>query len=107
MPKASGKYSEAISDRSGMQFPYKEMRKEWNGSLVHKSEFESKHPQLEREKHSSDAQSIEDARPDRLEPMTVFVGGSGFFEYNNSMQVSKKQSPVVSSYIGRVTVSIS
>ena len=38
MPKASGKYSEAISDRSGMQFPYKEMRKEWNGSLVHKSE---------------------------------------------------------------------
>ena len=107
MPKASGKYSKAISDRSGMQFPYKEMRKEWNGSLVHKSEFESKHPQLEKEKHSSDAQSIEDARPDRLEPMTVFVGGSGFFEYNNSMQVSKKESPVVSSYIGRVTVSIS
>jgi hypothetical protein len=107
MPKASGKYSKAISDRSGMQFPYKEMRKEWNGSLVHKSEFESKHPQLEKEKHSSDAQSIEDARPDRLEPMTVFVGGSGFFEYNNSMQVSKKESPVVSSYIGSVIVSIS
>jgi hypothetical protein len=39
--------------------------------------------------------------------MTVFVGGSGFFEYNNSMQASKKQPPVVSAYIGSVTVSIS
>ena len=107
MPKAVGKYSQAISDRSGIQFPYKEMRKEWNGSLVHKSEFEEKHPQLERQKHSSAAQSIEDARPDRTAPMTVFVGGSGFFEYNNSMQVSKKQPPVVSSYLGSVTVSIS
>ena len=106
MAFARGKHAYFLSDRSGMQFPYKEMRKEWNGSLVHKSEFESKHPQLEKEKHSSDAQSIEDARPDRLEPMTVFVGGSGFFEYNNSMQVSKKESPVVSSYIGSVTVSI-
>jgi len=35
---ASGKYSQAISDRSGMAFPYNEMVKEWNGSLVHISE---------------------------------------------------------------------
>tara|TARA_R100000700_G_scaffold2090_3_gene4654 strand:+ start:1508 stop:1831 length:324 start_codon:yes stop_codon:yes gene_type:complete len=107
MPKATGKYSQAISDRSGMQYPYKEMRKEWSGVLVHKSEFEEKHPQLERQRHSSDAQSIEDARPARLEPMTVFVGGSGFFEYNDSMQVSKKQPPLMSATLGRVTVSIS
>ena len=45
MAKASGKYAQAISDRSGMAFPYREMLKEWNGSLVHKSEFEAKHPQ--------------------------------------------------------------
>ena len=32
MAHASGKYSNAISDRSGMEFPYKEMVKEWNGS---------------------------------------------------------------------------
>ena len=38
---ATGKRSQAISDRSGMAFPYKEMVKEWNGSLVHISEFES------------------------------------------------------------------
>ena len=41
MAKASGKYAQAISDRSGMAFPYREMLKEWNGSLVHKTEFEA------------------------------------------------------------------
>ena len=41
MAKASGKYAQAISDRSGFAFPYREMLKEWNGSLVHKSEFEA------------------------------------------------------------------
>ena len=42
------KRSQAISDRSGMAFPYTEMVKEWNGSLVHYSEFEPKHPQIEK-----------------------------------------------------------
>ena len=32
---SSGKYAKFISDRSGMEFPYKEMVKEWNGSRVH------------------------------------------------------------------------
>ena len=32
---ATGKYAKAISDRSGMEFPFKEMVREWNGSLVH------------------------------------------------------------------------
>ena len=30
---ATGKYAKAISDRSGMEFPYKEMVREWNGHL--------------------------------------------------------------------------
>ena len=107
MAHASGKYAKAISDRSGMEFPYNEMVKEWNGSLVHKSEFEAKHPQLERQQHKPDAQSLKDARPARVEPLTVFVGGKGFFEYNNSMEISSKKQPVVVSSIGTVTVSIS
>ena len=37
---ATGKRSQSISDRSGMAFPYQEMVKEWNGSLVHYSEYE-------------------------------------------------------------------
>jgi hypothetical protein len=32
---AAGKYAYAISDRSGLRFPYDEMVREWNGSLVH------------------------------------------------------------------------
>ena len=31
---ARGKYAKAISDRSGMAFPYNEMVKEWNGSFT-------------------------------------------------------------------------
>ena len=107
MAHASGKYAKAISDRSGMEFPYNEMVKEWNGSLVHKSEFEAKHPQLERQKHAADAQSLQDARPARVEPLTVFVGGVGFFEYNNSMEISNKKSPMVGLTVGTVTVSTS
>jgi len=62
-----GKRAKAISDRSGMAFPYNEMLKEWNGALVHRSEFEAKHPQLEPNADAADAQSLKDARPDRTE----------------------------------------
>ena len=64
---SAGTKSKAISDRSGMSFPYNEMLKEWNGALVHRSEFEAKHPQLEPRQHTADAQSLKDARPDRTE----------------------------------------
>ena len=35
---ATGKHSKAISDRSGLEFPYREMVREWNGSFVHYTE---------------------------------------------------------------------
>ena len=34
-------------DRTGRVFKASEMRREWNGLLVHKSVWEAKHPQLE------------------------------------------------------------
>ena len=108
MAHASGKYAKAISDRSGMEFPYNEMVKEWNGSLVHKSEFEAKHPQQERQRHAADAQSLQDARPARVEPLIVFVGGAGFFDYDDYMKpTSNNKKPLVVSSIGTVSVSIS
>ena len=67
MAIARGKYAKAISDRSGMEFPYSEMVKEWNGMLVHKSEFETKHPQLELGTHAADQEGLMNARPDRTE----------------------------------------
>ena len=67
---SKGKYAKAISDRSGMEFPYNEMVKEWNGSLVHVSEFEAKHPQLEPTRYTGDPQGLSNARPARTEPAT-------------------------------------
>ena len=107
MAHATGKYSKASSDRSGREFPYKEMVKEWNGSFVNQSEFEAKHPQLERSKHTSDAQSLKNVRPSRKEPMTVFVGGQGFFDHNDTMQVEKNKAPIVGTSVGIVSVSTS
>ena len=60
---ARGKRSKAISDRSGMEFPYTEMVKEWNGSFVHKSEFEAKHPQIKRKHIKADAIALVNPRP--------------------------------------------
>ena len=69
---ATGKRSQAISDRSGMAFPYKEMVKEWNGSLVHNSEFEPKHPQIRRRHNVADAIALQNTRPQRFQqPKTV------------------------------------
>lgn len=107
MAHATGKYAKAISDRSGREFPYKEMIKEWNGSFVHQSEFEAKHPQLERSKHSSDAQSLKDGRPSRKEPITVFVGGQGFFDHNDTMQPESRKAHIVGTSVGTVAVSTS
>ena len=60
---ATGKYAKAISDRSGMEFPYSEMVREWNGSLVHYTEFEPKQPQIRRRRTVADAIAIQNARP--------------------------------------------
>ena len=67
---SKGKYAKAISDRSGMEFPYQEMVKEWNGSLVHVSEFEAKHPQLQPKNQGGDPQGLANSRPARTEPAT-------------------------------------
>ncbi len=67
MAFAKGKYAKAISDRSGMEFPYKEMVKEWNGSFVHKSEYEARHPQDEPRHYGAEGHGLRDARPARTE----------------------------------------
>ena len=64
MAFARGKRSLAISDRSGMQFPYLEMVKEWNGSIVHITEYEAKQPQLDPPYHPADPQGLKRPRAD-------------------------------------------
>ena len=85
MPKyATGKHAKAISDRSGLEFPYREMVREWNGSFVHVSEFEPKQPQLEPRPSAADAISLRNVRPDRTEtavprilPLNAFTTTNG------------------------------
>jgi hypothetical protein len=50
-----------------MEFPYKEMVREWNGAFVHVSEFEPKQPQLEPKPMNGDSISLRHVRPDRIE----------------------------------------
>tara|TARA_B110000503_G_scaffold142135_1_gene237970 strand:+ start:941 stop:1564 length:624 start_codon:yes stop_codon:yes gene_type:complete len=59
---ARGKQAYAISDRSGMRFAYTEMVREWNGSLVHYSEYEAKQPQLDPKPVGSDPQALRNPR---------------------------------------------
>jgi|TARA_R100000988_G_C3988946_1_gene161473 hypothetical protein len=70
MSYASGKRSLAISDRSGQAFPYREMVKEWTGALVHISEFEPKHPQLDPPYHKADPVALKNPRVQRFQQPT-------------------------------------
>ena len=92
MAFARGKYAKAISDRSGMEFPYSEMLKEWNGMFVHKSEYEAKQPQLDPRPHGADPQALENVRTDRTEndvaqllihdPFTTYAASSSVINVN-------------------------
>ena len=70
---ASGKRALAISDRSGMAFPYTEMVREWNGSLVHFSEYEPKQPQLEPKPVGSDPQALFNPRPQPASKVSLIL----------------------------------
>jgi len=79
---ASGKFAQRISDRSGMAFPYNEMVQEWNGSWVHTSEFEPKHPQLEPLPRVTDPQSLQYAKSQKISaivPLTTNLYGRNIF----------------------------
>ena len=86
MPFARGKYAKAISDRSGMEFPYREMVREWNGSFVHVSECEPKQPQLEPRPSYADAISIRNVRVDRIEPAVAAMLGNNPFSITSGSQ---------------------
>ena len=77
---ATGKFAKAISDRSGLEFPFTEMVREWNGSFVHISEFEPKQPQLEPKPMNGDAISLRNVRPDRIENAVPYLLPTDAFE---------------------------
>ena len=103
MAFASGKYAYRISDRSGFRYKLKDTRKEWNGSIVGKDEYEEKHPQLEPVRVRADNQAIRDARPDTEDD------GKKFIVYTNTglgNLGSLLTSFSATASVGTVTVSI-
>ena len=83
MAYAKGKYAIAISDRSGLQFPYNELVQEWNGMWVHSSEYEPKAPQLMPHEHSPDPEALEHPRPARVAPATTQMLPPNPFRFTN------------------------
>jgi len=82
---ASGKFALAISDRSGMAFPYNEMVREWTGAFVHVSEYEPKQPQLDPKPTSADPQALQRARTARTEfPTEDFLPENPFITASNT-----------------------
>ena len=70
---AVGKHARGISDRSGASYLLRRMKKEWTGALVGYDEWEQKHPQLDPRHKVVDPQALKKPRPDRVEPMVVYV----------------------------------
>ena len=93
MAFAKGKHSKAISDRSGLEFPYVEMVKEWNGMLVHTSEYEPKQPQLDPKPKGSDPQGLLNARPARTETAVPRLLPLNAFTTTNASQIIKVNEP--------------
>jgi len=111
MPKyATGRYAKRISDRSGMAFPYNEMVKEWNGSTVHYTEFEAKHPQLDPRYHPTDPQSLDNAKP-QIVPATIFLGvnmiADNIFNSEGMQPITSNKEIKMNAFVGTAQVVIS
>ena len=110
-PFAKGKYALSISDRSGQAFPYLEMVKEWNGSLVHISEYEPKSPQLDPKVYGGDPQALRNTRVQHnIGNMTVNVGsfqgtlGIPTYSANGMLPLPQGKRLDILSRVGKVTV---
>jgi hypothetical protein len=98
VPYASGKNAFGISDRSGFRYRLKDMRKEWNGLLVGKDEYEPKHPQLTPRPVRADAEALRDPSPDQPEALKVYVGVP-------TVEAPRLERPRMVGRVGQVTVS--
>ncbi len=97
---ASGKDAYGISDRSGFRYRLRDMRKEWNGLLVGKDEWEEKHPQIQPVRHAIDAEALRDPRPDTNNIIGATVS---FPAFNLTTLLFQPLIPEMRGQIGTVT----
>jgi len=79
------------------------MRKEWNGLLVGRDEWEEKHPQLQPLRAVPDPQALRDPRPDTNNIVGVTVS---FPIFNITTLLYQSRAPQAQGAVGTVTVSI-
>jgi hypothetical protein len=96
------------------------MVKEWNGSIVHISEFEAKHPQLTPKVYGADPQALLDARPqkpDLTKSFTLYINNNpdNLPQFNSFSMLPASSDNIIGTSltsfsaetaIGNVTVSI-
>ena len=105
MAFASGKKAFGISDRSGFRYRLRDMRKEWNGLLVGKDEFETKHPQLRSPRTGADPQALRDARPETgLAEQRAFQYGFNPVGFRDLPGITPDNALVATGGVGTVSV---
>lgn len=116
MAFASGKYAYGLCDYCGQRYCYSDLRKNWRGFKVCPDDYEPKEPQLEPTRYRGDAIALKDPRPDRVEPVDVYVGSPGFSAFQSigsarggtdMRPYTPNQALVAQATVGIVTVSIS
>lgn len=83
MAFATGKFSYGLCDYCGQRYPYLTLKKNWRGFMVCPDDYEPKEPQLFPLRFTGDSIALRDPRPDRTEPVTVFVGTPGFSAFQS------------------------
>ena len=97
---AVGKDAYGISDRSGFRYRLRDMRKEWNGLLVGKDEYEEKHPQIQPVRRAIDAEALRDPRPDNNNIVSVTVS---FPTFDVETLLFQSLIPAMQGQVGTVT----
>jgi hypothetical protein len=74
---ASGKFAYGLCDYCGQRYKLNDLKKNWRGFKVCPEDYEPKEPQLEPLRVVADAIALYEPRPDRVEPMDVYVAAPG------------------------------
>lgn len=113
MAYAKGKNAWGLCDYCGQRFKLNDLKKNWRGFKVCNADYEPKEPQLEPLRYRGDAVALYEPRPDRVEPMDVFLGAPGDSAFQsigsangtNDMRPYPETRPLVgSARVGKVTV---
>lgn len=106
MAFTSGKFAYGLCDYCGQRYKLNDLQKNWLGFKVCPQDYEPKEPQLDPLKYKGDAIALFEPRPDRVEPMQVYVGipGDTLFTSVGMMPAPVGKPIAALGQVGKVTV---